>query len=246
MILTGLVIGTMLGLFSGCDQTALREATVGAEGVRTIFVIGKAGSLRVVGRPGLREVRVKGTACASSASLLSEVQLDARREGNEIRVEAQIPDTRGWNNQAALDFIVEIPEGLTVSVRDSSGEVEIDGVADLKVVDGSGLLEIRNVRGSLDVQDGSGSISISNVSGKVSLRDNSGGLSIEGAEEVVIEEDGSGGISIRDIKGNVLIRDDGSGSIDVSNVGGNFEVSSDGSGGVSHDRVRGTVKIPRD
>jgi len=246
MISTGLVIGTMLGLFSGCDETAPRQATVGAEGVRTISVIGKAGTLRVVGRPGLREVRVKGTACASSSSLLGQVQLDARREGTHVRVEAKIPDTSGWNNQAGLDFIVEIPEGMSVSVRDSSGELEIEAVADLKVVDGSGSLEIRNVNGSLDVQDGSGSIAISNVSGKVSLRDNSGELSIDGADEVVIEEDGSGGISIRDVKRNVLVRDDRSGSIEVSNVGGNFEVSSDGSGGVSHDRVRGTVKVPRD
>lgn len=246
MISTGLVLAAMLGMFSGCDETAPRQASVGAEGVRTISVIGRAGSLRVQGSPGLREVRAKGTACASSASLLNQVQLDVKREGTEIRVEAKIPDTSGWNNHAGLDFVVEIPENLTVTVRDGSGELEIDSTGDLKVTDGSGRVEIRNVRGSLDVQDGSGAILISNVSGKVTLSDDSGELSIEGAGEVVIDDDGSGVISIHDVKRNVLIRDDGSGAIDVSNVGGDFEVSSDGSGGIHHEGVRGRIKLPRD
>jgi hypothetical protein len=212
----------------GCDETAPRRASVSAAGATRIVVIGRAGSLRVKGQSGA-DVTASGTACASDKALLNDVKLTATRRGSEVEVEAVIPDRLGFGfSNASLDFEVALPADIPVVVKDGSGSLRIDNVAALDVTDGSGEVEIRDVRGNVKVRDGSGSIEIENVSGDV----------------VVV--DGSGSIGIRGVQRSVRIAEDGSGGIDVSDVRGDFVVERDGSGGVDYARVSGKVSIPRD
>ena len=136
-------------------------------------------------------------------------------------------DSRGWM-EARLDFEVGVPENLPVVVRDGSGEARIENVASAEIVDGSGELEIRGIRGNLEVTDGSGQIDIRDVGGNVTI------------------DDGSGSIEVSHVGGSVIVRVDGSGGIDVDDVKGDFIVERDGSGGVDFQRVKGKVSIPRD
>ena len=62
--------------------TAPRNAVVDAAGAKGIEVEAAAGSLRVEGKPGLRQVRVTGTARASSQQLLNDINLIAERRGD--------------------------------------------------------------------------------------------------------------------------------------------------------------------
>jgi hypothetical protein len=218
---------SVLASWSDCTNTAPRSAALPAAGATRIVVVGRAGTLKVVGHAGAAEVRATGTACASSKSDLAAIQLRATRSGGEIRIEAEVPEvSMGMWSERRLDFEVSLPANVPVKVVDGSGELTIEHTAALEVDDGSGSLTVRHVAGNLDVHDGSGSMTIEDVAGNARIHD------------------GSGSIDVHRVTGSVFLND-GSGSVDVTDVGGDFIVESKGSGHVSYDRIKGKVDVPR-
>lgn len=208
--------------------TAPRNATVDARGATVVRIHAEAGILRVEGRRGVGEVRVKGTARASRERDLDDIQLVAERRGNVVEVRADIPEVRMSmrNGYRGLDLVLEVPDDIALDVEDGSGDVEIRDVGDVDLRDGSGGIELTNV-GAAQVEDGSGELKIRNARGDVTI------------------SDGSGTIDVRTVGGTVTVRADGSGSIDVSDVGGDFVVERDGSGGLAWTQVKGDVRVPR-
>lgn len=232
--------------FGECGEKADRRVSAQVAGVSRVVIIGRSGSLRVDGQAGVTDVRATGTACASEASFLEKIQLVSRRNGNQLEIEAVIPDWSGFGfHSAGLDFKVVLPHDLPVVVRDGSGSARIEDLASVEVVDGSGSLEISRIAGDVDVRDGSGSISIRDIGGDVRLVDGSGSVDIGDVRgSVLIADDGSGGIDIRGVKRNVIIDDHGSGGVEVSDIGGDFTVKQRGSGGIDYERVAGRVSVP--
>jgi len=227
-----------------CEATAARALRVPASGITHVVVIGKAGSLRVTGRDGAAEIRADGTACASRSSVIDDIRLVGTRVGSEYRIEAITPEDLWWGS-ASLSFEVTLPAGMAVDVRDGSGDLAIVHTGQLHVVDGSGDLEIRDVRGNVDVRDGSGDTSIRNVSGNVSITDGSGDLTIEHVGgSVTIPADGSGGAEIRDVRHDVMVEAKGSGSLEVDGVGGDLTVQRKGGGSLDYAHVSGRVNVP--
>ncbi|HEX2190747.1 MAG TPA: hypothetical protein VHG51_17700 [Longimicrobiaceae bacterium] len=230
------------------EHTAPRSAVVDARGASLVRVDARAGSLRVEGRPGLTEVRVRGTARANRERDLEGIRLIAERRGDQVHVEVVMPRETVLlgSIRRVLDLVVEVPEGIAADVDDSSGEAVIRRVGNLRVEDSSGELEIEDVRGDVRVTDSSGALSIVRVAGDVWVSDGSGELRVHDVRGgVTVDEDGSGEMDIRDVAGDVLVREDGSGGIRVDRVGGNLTVQDDGSGGVRVARVAGTVRLPR-
>jgi hypothetical protein len=229
--LAAMLVATTAGAdVFGCGHAEQRRAATPAAGITKVSVIARAGSLRVTGQPGAREIVANGTACASDKDYLPGIRIETRRDGNELTIEAIIPEKTmifGWY-EAKLDLEISVPAEAQLSVVDGSGSVRIEGTGPVTITDGSGEIEIRNVRGAVEVRDGSGSLEILNVTGNISIID------------------GSGSIGVNDVQGDVIVRADGSGSIDVTDVRGDFIVQSDGSGGVDYSRVTGTIRIPRD
>lgn len=208
-----------------------RNATVPASGATVVKIDARAGLLRVTGRADISEVRVRGTARASSKSLLADIKLEAERHGDEVTVRAVMPDRDdccGWNREALLDLIIEIPAKLAVDIDDTSGDLTVESVAaKVRIDDSSGNIRVRD-------------------SGDVWIRDTSGGIDVRGVKgSVDIDEDSSGEIEVYDVTGSVHVGRDSSGSIDVSRVGGDFVVDRDGSGSIDYDDVKGKVDIPR-
>jgi len=226
-----------------------RNAVVDANGARLIQVEAYAGTLRVEGRAGIRQVQVRGTARASSQDILNEIKLIAERRGDVVFIKADIPDVerrgRNGNSDPVLDLVIEIPQGLNAEVSDGSGETEITDVGSLDVTDGSGRLTIRGA-GSLDVTDGSGDVTIDNIRGDVRVVDGSGDINVNNVTgSFTVRSDGSGGITATDVRGSLLVRSDGSGGIDASKIGKNFTVESKGSGSIRYREVSGQVEIPQ-
>jgi hypothetical protein len=244
-----------------CRFQGRRQGKVDATGASLARVLAKAGSLTITGEEGLSEVEASGTACAESEADLEKIQLRVDRSGEEVRVEVETP--KGWRPSGRLDLEVRVPKGLALAVEDGSGSTEIDGVASVRLKDGSGGIKVRDVNGSLQIDDGSGDIDVGNVSGDVKIQDGSGEIDLRHVGGSVTVEDGSGGIGIQDVTGsvtipedgsggiriervrqNVLIEHDGSGDIDVRDVGGDFTVEHGGSGSIHHSGVKGRVQIP--
>lgn len=251
ILLTGIALLMALpALGWDCHYSAKREATIALAGAKRVHVIARAGTLEVRGQNGVHNVRAHGTACTSEKALLGRIRLTATRHGDEIVVEAEIPDSGfsfGWSSEKKLDFVVDVPEGTDVSIDDSSGSMEVAGVGNLSIDDSSGGIDVHDVRGSLDIHDTSGGIEVEGVKGDIRMDDGSGGIDIRRVGgTVTIDDDGSGSIDVREVEGSVIVGSDGSGSIRVFDVKGDFTVRHDGSGGIHFDRVGGRVSIPRD
>jgi hypothetical protein len=213
------------------DYDEPRNATVNAAGATSLKIDARAGQLRVTGRTDITEVRIRGTARASSRGLLGDIKLEAVRNGNEVTVRAILPEFResGWNTQALLDLVIEAPATLALDIDDSSGDMTVESVAaKTRIRDSSGNIRVRDAGNDLWIDDSSGGIDIRGVKGSVD-----------------IDEDSSGEIEIYDVTGSVRVGRDSSGNIDVSRVGGDFVVEHDGSGSIDYDGVKGKIDIPR-
>ncbi len=229
--------------------TALRNAVVDANGARVVEVEASAGTLRVEGRAGLRQVQVRGTARSSSRELLGQIKMIAERRGDVVFIKSEMPDEE-WrsnrdNHSAALDLVIEVPQGMNAEIADGSGELEIVNVGSLELTDGSGEITIAGAGGGVSITDGSGQIRIENVRGDVRVSDGSGDINVRNvAGSFTVKTDGSGGISADDIRGSVIVENDGSGEIDATKVGQAFTVESKGGGSIRYSQVSGQVDIP--
>lgn len=251
LLLTLLPAADLFAQSRECQFTAERSATIDAAGAEMLRLHARAGSLRIVGRSDLSEIRVRGEACASRAELLEGIRLATDRSGGVVRVEAVMPEDpwhwRGGNNQALLDLVVEVPETLALDVEDSSGGIEIRNVGPLLLDDSSGDIELLGIRGDARVKDSSGGIYIEGVEGSLWLDDSSGGIDArEVRGSVIVERDSSGDIRITNVAGDVLVQRDSSGDIEVAGIGGDFVVERDGSGSIRYRDVAGDVRIPED
>ena len=250
MLNAALVLPVVLATSSAgadCRYDAPREAQLDAVGLQRIEIDAGAGELRILGRSGSAEISVRGTACASNRGRLEEIELRATRSGDTARIEVTIP-SGGWSlfsGDNRLDLEIDVPDSIPLEVLDSSGAVEVSGIASLDLQDSSGSIEIDDVSGDVRVRDSSGSIGIERVGGDIRISDSSGQIEVaEVSGSVTIDEDGSGSIEIVDVERDVRVRRDGSGHIAVRRIGGDFVVDHDSSGGIRHSDVEGAVRIP--
>jgi len=232
------------------DYTAPRNAVVDATGARAVEVEASAGTLRVEGKPGLRQVQVTGTARASSQQFLNQIKLIAERRGDVVFIKADIPD-RDWssgyrdNHSAGLDLVIQVPQGINAEVSDGSGEAKVLNVGSLEATDGSGDFSVQGATGTVRVTDGSGNLTIENVGGDVTVSDGSGDIEVRNVTgSFTVQSDGSGGIRAREVRGSVVVESDGSGAIEVHQVGRDFRVESKGSGSIDYSSVSGEVDVP--
>lgn len=230
-----------------CKFTAERATTVDTTGATRIEISARAGDLAL--RPSTTNLlAANGRACASSEEVLAQIAIQARREGDDVRVYVEIPDPiEGFgNNYATLDLGVAVPAGIPVTLTDSSGDMTIDGVQIERLTDSSGDIIARTLPGDVEISDSSGDIRVEDAAGRVQITDSSGDIVVEGAREVVIPSDSSGSIRITRVTGDVRIDNDSSGDVTVADIGGAFELTADSSGEVTVSGVKGPVSLPDD
>jgi DUF4097 and DUF4098 domain-containing protein YvlB len=242
------ILGSTAYAQSYGDYTAPRNAVVDAAGARSVEVEAAAGSLRIEGKPGLRQVQVTGTARSSSQRFLSEIRLIAERRGDVVFIKADIPDgewsRNSYNYSGALDLVIQVPQGINAEVSDGSGDAKVFNVGALEASDGSGNFSVDGA-GSVRITDGSGNLRIENVGGDVRVSDGSGEIDVRNVTgSFTVESDGSGSIVATDVRGSVIVESDGSGEIEVNKVGRDFRVENKGSGSIDYTSVSGQVNIP--
>jgi len=269
-VLAWLGMASCAAAMGDCAHHAERNLDLDAGGVATLALAARAGELDIRGEPGLQQIVVRGTACASSADLLQSIQLLHRAEGDRRMVTVEIPKSEGgWfgDHYQRLDLEVRVPAQLALEIADSSGDTRIQGVGRTTVQDSSGELRIDDVTGDLTITDSSGDIHVRGVSGGLHVpadssgdidarniggsvvieHDSSGEIELQQVRgDARIEVDSSGGIAFADIDGSAFVGTDSSGSIEATRIGGDFTVERDGSGGITHREIAGDVHLPAD
>jgi hypothetical protein len=186
LILLAGVAGCDLDLADlGCGNARTFTDEISATGLTGLLADAQEGNLRIEGRSGINEIRVRGTACSSNDRTTDEVDFELYRADGEARVVTDVPD---YDN-ARLDLVIEVPTDFDVSVFDLSGDIDIEDVFSVWVDDGSGHIDVSNVE--LDViidSDGSGNIDVQDVGG-----------------DFFVRRDGSGSIDYRNVRGRVQL-----------------------------------------
>ena len=226
----GLFLCTMASI-AWADYEEERELTLPTRGIDTVDIDVGAGSLEVVGIEG-----------ADQISVLARIVIDDDEEDARRRIESDMTLTLeqdsdiarlvaafdsgvfGWVDSPRINLVVEVPSTMHLRIDDGSGSVEISNVrGDIRVDDGSGSLAMTDVGGEIVIDDGSGSITVRSAGGNVSISDGSGSITVRGAAGSVTVDDGSGSIDVSDVEEDLIIVDDGSGGLDFSNIGGRVE-----------------------
>lgn len=261
----------MLLLLAGCtsvsvmplQHSAPRSATVSADGAEQVRVDAGAGSLEVVGRKNLDEVRANGTAHTSRRQDLEQVQIEAKRSGDGVTIATQFPEPP--TGRAQLDLTVEVPRRLAATIDDSSGDLTItdlagptleveDSSGDLtihvngpktSIEDSSGGLDLRNA-GAADISDSSGDIGVFDLNGGLTLDDSSGDIEVSNLGDGLTLDDSSGDIRAEGVDGDVNVTDDSSGDIRLRDVTGRIQIDEDSSGDIILREVGGSVRIGAD
>jgi len=230
-----------------CDHRRVVEESLPVGDSRSLTVIAGAGDLDITGGGG-DTATVKATICASTEAWAEATGVDLAG-GPEARIAVVLPDTSeggSWGRDYAyVDLEIQVPESLALSVRDSSGDMDLRNVGAVIVKDSSGDIDIDGAA-SAEIEDSSGDIELARIARGVTIVSDSSG-DIEGQNiggSAIVARDSSGDIEFRDVEGDVIVERDSSGDIEARTVGGDFAVLRDGSGEIRHSGVQGTVEVP--
>lgn len=214
------------------EYSEVRDLEVDADGASEFVIDAGAGSLIVTGRTSADTINVTATIQVGEKNdakareiIASDLTLTLTRDGDRVHLQSFFDDDTWFgDSDGAVKLEVEMPAGIALKVDDGSGSIEIRNLdSDVTVDDGSGSIKIVGV-GGLDIDDGSGSIDIRNVSGNVTIVDGSGGISVRGVNGAVRINDGSGSITVHDVENDLIIEEDGSGGLSVSDVRGQVDL----------------------
>lgn len=141
-----------------------RSASV--QGLTALELVGGLGAVTVRGEPGLSEIlihaqrRVRADTRREAEASLRTLQILVSTGAGTLRIETRQPDpARG--RSYIVDYQIEVPDHLPVAVLNGSGEVEIlDLRGDLTVENGNGDIRLQGFRGSSWISLGNGEIQV--------------------------------------------------------------------------------------
>jgi hypothetical protein len=232
-----------------CQYSAPRNAAIEAAGLQSVTVQIGPDVLAIHGVPGLEKIVVRGTACASNAKWLRDVQVETARQGDAASVIARdrrhgIAFSLFGGSYAYLKLDVSVPPSLAVKLREGSGDASVMQVAALEATLGSGDLKVDGISGAFGLGVGSGDAVARDVGSLAISALGSGDVSVDTVHaDAHIGSVGSGNLKLDNVKGDVSLGALASGDVKMSGVGGNVKADSVGSGDLIVRDVTGDVSV---
>ena len=246
-----IVIFVLLPLIALAENyREIRNLELPAGGLQVLSVHCGPGELTLKGIEGAGSIQVRAEIETERIDkqefqLLADklIQLDLKREYNRALLTGNVVIPPLTNIDARIHLRIQVPANMNIRIIDGSGSIDIaDIIGNLSIDDDSGAIKVENIKGRIRIEDGSGDIEIQDVQGHLEIVDGSGEIVIEHVSGDVTINDASGDIEVNHIGGSVTISD-GSGSIDIYGVKKNVFIREAGSGGLDIDGVQGKVTI---
>jgi len=227
-----------------------RNLELPAEGLQELTVHCGPGELTLKGIEGAGRIQVTAEIETERIGreefqLLADrlIQLNLKREYNRAILTGNVVIPPLGDIDARIHLRIQVPAHMNIRIIDGSGSIDIaDIIGNLSIDDDSGAIKVENIKGRVQIEDGSGDIGIQDVQGRLEIVDGSGEIVIEHVTGDVTINDASGDIEVNHIGGSVTISD-GSGSIDIYRVNKNVFIREAGSGELDIDGVQGKVTI---
>jgi hypothetical protein len=222
----------VLFFLAGCMAFPAEEVKtlqLPAAGIDALEINSGAGFLKVQGVEGMTsieatgEIYVRGVSKEDMPKFISDrVKFSLTKKNGRAVLVSDIKESSIFSfRDARIDLTVKMPAGLSLTVDDGSGSIEIGRVGgDLSIEDGSGSIMVEKLKGNLKIDDGSGDIEVRDVGGDVSVEDGSGSITIVNVGGSVTVDDGSGSITVDGVEKDLILKDAGSGSLNINNVKG--------------------------
>jgi hypothetical protein len=200
----------------------------------------------------LVEIERVGVDQASAEALV----VNQSQDGNRIVIEA--PGGRNQRNlitlgswiTPAVNFVVTAPRRLALQAHTSDGMIEtrdLEGTIDMN--SGDGRVVASNVQGEIRAHTGDGSIRIDQAEGRVEADSGDGSIEIGGRLEALTVRTGDGSVSVDASQGSLAKGDwritTGDGGITMR-IPDNFNAAVDASSGDGSVRVEGINPPPTD
>lgn len=214
------------------DYEEVHELRLEAGGLSQLDIEAGAGKLHVTGVAAGDAIQVTARIVLPDASddeakkwLERSLDLSLVKDGDRGVLRSELQQEGWFSRQSGrIDLEVRVPARLTLRIDDGSGEVDVrDMAADVSIDDGSGSIRVRGIGGSLRIDDGSGSVDVAGIAGDVNIVDGSGSIDVETVDGSVTIDDGSGSIDVREVGRDLVILDDGSGSLRTSRILGTVD-----------------------
>ena len=221
------------------------------EGSEILTILAAAGDLEIKGDDDATVAAVRGKVCVSEKDWLEQSFVDVT-PGSQAEIVVELPEiSSSWlligGDYAYIDLEITVPADLPLDIKDSSGDVEIEGVGMLSLKDSSGDVRLEDIEGSVTLNDSSGDLLLEDIEGNVIVdSDSSGDIRGRGIEgSVLVRRDSSGDIRFIDVSRDFTVERDSSGDITAKGVGGDFNVLADGSGDIVAKNVNGDIQTPK-
>ena len=250
LILSVCLFSTSLQAWN-CKYEKEIDQVLDLNGSEKLTILAGAGDLEIRGDDDQSEAVIRGKVCVSDEDWLDESRVDTA-QGKNAEIFVELPDqVSSWSlmggSYAYIDLELTVPNDLQLEIKDSSGDVEIEGVSTLSLKDSSGDVRLEDIEGSVTLNDSSGDLVLEDIKGDVTVdSDSSGdirGRDVEGS--VLVRRDSSGDIRFIDVSRDFTVERDSSGDITAKGVGGDFNVLADGSGDIVAKNVQGNIVKPK-
>lgn len=222
-----LVVGLIcLVLVMGASAAEVEEQTFALTADGSVSLDNSAGET-IIHAWNKEEVRMITTRKGSGADRI-EIIIDSGED--YLKIETEYP-IFSWFQRPRVNYELWVPEGATLRITASSGNINIEGQrSDVRANASSGDIELADVWGAIDAATSSGSIRAEDSKGDIIARSSSGSIRILGVEAVEGEFNdirvhaSSGSIVLKDIEANIDA-ETSSGNISIDNSQGNISAS---------------------
>ena len=125
--------------------------------------------------------------------------------------------------KAMVDFIVYIPEGITVDIQNSFGDIDVESAGKTTVKNSHGDIKLVDCSKDVEVENSFGRIEMENIGGNIDASSSNGDIRIEDVAGSIDTETSFGNIRINNVKGNV-VAESRNGNVKIAGVEGNVDV----------------------
>lgn len=213
-------------------QTLTQE--VDLEGVESIEIWLGSGDIKVIhGEKPSAIFEIEKTCRAkdfkAGQDLMAKTKLTFEKSLNRLRVE-EVREDQSWRKswtqgQVKLDITLRIPEGLELTLRTGSGDIEITRlVGRLSITSGSGDISIGTVKGDADILTGSGDLDLVEITGDLKFRTGSGSFNLGSIDGNLWVATGSGDILVKAARGDLSVKT-ASGSVSIGSHDGSLKIT---------------------
>jgi hypothetical protein len=151
-----------------------------------------------------REVRARSDEAAQQ--LLAGLQLEEEVTPNTVKVQSRRTEgTRGFRQNVRLEYRVNLPPGLNVSLKSENGVMRLENIRGRITASATnGAINGRGLAGPLEasIVNGSLMVNLASVTGDIRLS------SVNGAIRLFLPADANATIDARAVNGGVVVQDD--------------------------------------